>query len=280
MNFKSIVSFRHLIYAVLIRKLVESECKYTAFEANGKLYEFTRIPFGVKNGVAAFQRIMSQFVEQESLRDTFPYLDNVTVAGRDQEEHDDNVKSFLAAIRRRNFTLNESNTIVSQNDIQILGYVVGNGVVKPDPERMRALTEFPPPTGCKSLRQVLGMFAYYAKWIDHFADKVRSLAEAKNFPLSGDALNSFTLLKSELANVALHSIDKLAPFVVECDASDVAGSATVNQRGHPVAFLSRTLQDSEIHYPAYEKEATAIIEAIRKWSHLLSRQTFTLVTDQ
>jgi len=47
---------------------------------------------------------MSQFVEQENLRDTFPYLDNVTVAGRDQEEHDNNVKLFLAAIRRRNFT--------------------------------------------------------------------------------------------------------------------------------------------------------------------------------
>jgi len=75
------------------------------------------------------------------------YIWKVTVAGRDQEEHDDNVKSFLAAIRRRKFTLNESKTIVSQNDIHILGYVVGNGVVKPDPERMRALTEFPPPTG-------------------------------------------------------------------------------------------------------------------------------------
>jgi len=114
---------------------------------------------------------MSQFVEQENLRDTFPDLDNVTVAGRDQEEHDNNVKSFLAAIRRRNFTLNESKTIVSQKDIQVLGYVVVNGVVKPDPERMRALTEFPPPNGYKSLRRVLGMFAYYAKWIDHFADR-------------------------------------------------------------------------------------------------------------
>ena len=110
---------------------------------------------------------MSQFVEQENLRDTFPYLDNITFAGRDQEERDNNVKSFLAAIRRRNFTLNESKTIVSQKDNQILGYVVGNGV-KPDPERMRALTEFPPPNGYKSLRRVLGMFAYNAKWIDHF----------------------------------------------------------------------------------------------------------------
>ena len=125
---------------------------------------------------------------------------------------------------------------------KFLGYVVGNGAVKPDPERMRALTEFPPPTGYKALRWVLGMFAYYAKWIDHFADKVRPLAETKTFPLSGDALNSFTLLKSELANVALHSIDELAPFVVDCDASDVAVSATLKQRGSPVAFMSRTLQ--------------------------------------
>ena len=52
-------------------KIVETDGKCTAFEANGKLYEFTRIPFGVKNGVAAFQRIMLQFVEQENLRDTF-----------------------------------------------------------------------------------------------------------------------------------------------------------------------------------------------------------------
>jgi len=75
---------------------------------------------------------------------------------------------------------------------QIVGCVVGNGIVKPDPERMRALNEFPPPNGYKSLRRVLGVFAYYGKWIGHFADKVRPLAEAKNFPLSGDALNSFT----------------------------------------------------------------------------------------
>jgi len=156
-------------------------------------------------------------------------LDNVTVAGRDQEEHDNNVKSFLAAILRRNFTLNESKTTVSQKDIQILGYVVGNGVVKPDPERMRALTEFPPLNGYKSLRRVLGRFAYYVKWIDDFADKVRPLAEAKNFPLSGEAFNSFKLLKSELANVALHSIDELAPFVVQCNASDVAVSATLGE---------------------------------------------------
>ena len=76
------------------------------------------------------------------------------------------------------------------------------------------------------------------------------------------------------------AIDDNAPFTVECDASEVAISATLNQSGRPVAFFSRTLSKSEAHYPAVEKEALAIIEAIRKWSHLLIKQRFTLITDQ
>ena len=262
-------------------EIVDSDCKFTAFEANGKLYEFKRIPFGVKNGVAAFQRAIMQFIESENLKGTYSYLDNVTVTGKTREEHDLNVKLFLEAIRRRNFALNDSKTIKSVDSIQILGYVVEKGIIKPDPERLRPLKDFPPPANFKMLKSVLGMFAYYAKWIDRFADKIRPLANAKVFPIDKDknALKSFRLLKQELESAALHSIDESKPFVVECDASEFAVSATLNQNGRPVAFMSRTLQGSELHYPAIEKEATAIIEAIRKWSHFLLRNTFTLVTD-
>ena len=261
-------------------ELVPSERKFTAFEANGNLFEFTRIPFGVKNGVAVFQRKITQFISEEKLKDTVAYLDNVTVAGRNQLEHDDNVKAFLDAINRRNFTLNETKTVKSVSNINILGYVVGNKHIKPDPERMQPLLNFPPPSNYKALRRVLGLFAYYAKWINCLADKVRPLADAKEFPLSANSLNAFNLLNNELSNAALQSIDECLPFVVECDASDVAISATLNQGGRPVVFMSMTLQGSEIYYPGFEKEATAIIEAVRKWSHLLSRNTFTLITDQ
>ena len=113
-----------------------------------------------------------------------------------------------------------------------------------------------------------------------FTDKVRPLADAKVFSLNEFALKSFQLLKEELKHAALCSIDESKPFVVECDASDSAISATLNQGGRPVAFFSRTLQGSELHYPAVKKEATAIIESIRKWAHLLNRQTFTIITDQ
>ena len=66
----------------------------------------------------------------------------------------------------------------------------------------------------------------------------------------------------------LAPIDEDTPFVVECDASDVAISASLNQNGRPVAFMSKTLSKIEKWYPAVEKEALAIIESVRKWNHL------------
>ena len=178
-------------------KIVESDCIFTAFEANGRLYEFTRILCGVKNGVVAFQRVISEFIERENLKDVFPYLNDVTVAGRTQEDHDANVKLFLDTIHRNNFNLNETKTISSVNSVQILGYVVENGLIIPDPERLRPLKDFPFPVNSKQLKSVLGMFAYYAEWIDRFTDKVRPLANAKVFPTSKDikALQAFQLLK-------------------------------------------------------------------------------------
>ena len=129
---------------------------FTTFEAFGKLWEFTRIPFGVTNGVPAFHREMDDLVLNESLKNIFFYLDNITVAGRTQEEHDFNVKQSLDALQRRNWTLNESKIIASVSSINILGYLVGNVEIKPDPERLQPMKEPPPPaTNSKSLKQVL-----------------------------------------------------------------------------------------------------------------------------
>ena len=80
------------------------------------------------------------------------------------------------------------------------------------------------------------MFAYYTKWIDRFADKIRPIAETTIFTINKDtnALHVFELLKQGLENAALHSIDESKPFVVECYASDIAISATRNKGGRPL----------------------------------------------
>ena len=259
--------------------LKESEKKYTAFEGLGDLYEFCVLPFGVTNGVPSFQRIINDVITQEELSDTFPYLDNVTVAGIDQADHDRNDAAFREMIKRRNLTLNKSKTVHSVSVIDILGYCVSHYNM-PDPERLHPLQEFPPPSNTASLRRAMGMFAYYAKWIPRFSEKIRLLSETISFPLSDEALTAFNTLKKELGDVVLSPINEDAPYVVECDASEVTISASLNQNGRPVAFMSKTLSKSERGYPSVEKEALAIIEAVRKWNHLLSHQMFTLITDQ
>ena len=85
------------------------------------------------------------------------------------------------------------------------------------------------------------MFDYYAKWIPDFSDKITALTNANVFLLSPTPSAAFNTLKKELERSSLKPIDESLAFVVECDAPEVAVSATLNQDGRPVAFMSRTL---------------------------------------
>ena len=62
--------------------LKDEDKPYTAFEAQNNLYQFTRPPFGVTNGVACFQREMMKFVDENNLKGVFPYLDDITTVGK------------------------------------------------------------------------------------------------------------------------------------------------------------------------------------------------------
>ena len=84
----------------------------------------------------------------------------------------------------------------------------------------------------------------------------------------------------ELENAALVTVEAGYPLVIETDASEIAIAATLNQNGRPIAFFSRTLSSHEKHQSSVEKEACAIVEAVRKWRHYLLASPFQVVTDQ
>ena len=108
--------------------LNDEDKPYTAFEARGCLYQFTRLPFGITNGVACFQREMMKFMQEEDLKATFPYLDNITICGK-------NLKRFLEAAERKNITYNNEECVLHQVP-SILGHEVEEGEIRPDPERL------------------------------------------------------------------------------------------------------------------------------------------------
>ena len=104
--------------------------------------------------------------------------------------------------------------------------------------------------------------------------------QTNSFPLSSTAVEAFKNLKSDIAKSAVTTIDPTIPLVVETDASDCAIAASLRQSGRPIAFFSRTLSRSEQRHSAIEKEAYAIVEALRKWRHYLIGRYFRLITDQ
>ena len=260
--------------------IAESDKPFTAFEAEGKLFEFNVMPFGVTNGGPVFQRIMAYIIEEDKLKNTLVYFDYVIIGAASMTELEVHSARFLKSMAKRRMTMNESKTIYGVEELNILGYRVGKQQIRPDPDRLKPLLDLPPPHSSKALQRTLGLFAYYSKWIPRFSDRIGRLKSATNFPLHKHEVLDFEEIKKSIAAATLRSLDESLPFTVECDASEIAVSATLNQNGRPVAFMSRSLQGSEIAYPAVEKEATAIIEAVRKWSHFLVRQPFVIVTDQ
>ena len=124
------------------------------------------------------------------------------------------------------------------------------------------------------------MFAYYAKWVSHFSDKVKPLNSVTKFPLNEHEIKSFETLKHNLINATVQASDKNISFTMETDASDFAVASTLSEEGRHVAFHSRTLQGSEQYHSSVEKEAQCIVESINHWQHFLLGHHFTLITDQ
>ena len=224
--------------------------------------------------------MIDNIINEENLQATYAYVDNVTVCGKSREEHDSNLQKLLKAASKYGLTFNEAKSIIGVEEIDLLGYRVACGQIQPDPDRLEPLRLMPPPTNMKSQKRAIGMFAYYSSWICKFSDKIRPLNSNTTFPLPQDVLASFENLKKELEDAVLITPNLKIPLVVETDASDTAISATLNQEGRPVAFFSRTLSQSERNHSSVEKEAYAIIEAIRRWRHYLLSNSFKLVTDQ
>nr|XP_014294134.1 uncharacterized protein LOC106692604 [Halyomorpha halys] len=124
------------------------------------------------------------------------------------------------------------------------------------------------------------MFAHYSKWVQNYSDKIRRLLNSTTFPLPPEAISDFDQLRTEISKAVVSSIDDTEPFTVETDASDFAISAVLSQCGRPVAFFSQKLNDSERKHSAVEKEAYAVISALKKWRYYLLGRFFKIITDQ
>ena len=172
-------------------ELPEGVRMYTAFEADERLYQFTRLPFGLKNAVPCCQRIIDRIIEENCYKGTYAYLDNITIGGKTKQEHDEHLQKFLKVAKQCNLTSNGDKSIISSDSIRLLGYKISPGTLEPDPDRVKPLLRLPAPRDLKSLRRVVGMFAYYAQWVSNYSDEIKPLVDTKEFPLKEEAVKAF-----------------------------------------------------------------------------------------
>jgi len=185
--------------------------------------QYCRLPVGVTNGVSCFQRIIDSVFADDELKQTFAYLDNINISGFDKADHDHNLKMFLDSASKINLTFNDAKFLVAVAEVDVLGYRISQGSIRPDPEHLRLLIELPMHKSSKELKRCLGMFAYYARWIRHFSGKMKPLIAGKvHIPLQSDAVAAFESLLEEPLSACLKFIGENEPFTVHCDASDFA----------------------------------------------------------
>ena len=137
--------------------------KLTTFITPFGRYCFNRLPFGISSAPEHFQRRMSEILT--GLPGVVCMMDDVLVHGSTREEHDARLRDVLNRLQTAGMTLNESKCQFAKTSLTFLGHVVGRSGISPDPEKIKAITEFPRPTNTGDVRRYLGMVNHLAKFV-------------------------------------------------------------------------------------------------------------------
>lgn len=270
--------------------VAEEDRWLTAFVTHDGLYEWVRMPFGLKNAGATFVRAVRSVLEpicdfSES------YVDDIGVGSDGWSQHLNHIRRFLAIIKRVGMTLSIAKCEFAKPEVKFVGHFVGSGGRRPDPDRLQGLDKMSRPQTKKELRQLLGAFGYYRDYIEHFAHIVKPLTDLTSkkvpnqLPWEECHQQAYELLRSKLRSTHVLRIPRVGePFVLHTDASGVAVGATLGQLDqdgveHPLAFASHKLTGPQCAWSTIEREAYAIIWALDKFRDIVYGFKITVVCD-
>ena len=260
----------------------------TAIATSFGLYEFTRMPFGLKNSAQPFQRLMDSVTGQ--LSGVFVYIDDVLVASPSVEQHEKDLRQLFSALRRLGLVLNTCKCEFGVREIEFLSHLIMAQGIKPLQGKVEAVRRFERPRSVKSLQCYLGLINFYRRFLPNIAEILRPLTDAlagaprqliwneemtAAFDASKERLAKATLLFHPAANTELR---------VHTDASSRAIAGAVHQviDGHlqPLGFFSRRTTSAESRYSVYDMELQAVYSMIVKFRHILEGRQFRIYTYQ
>ncbi|BHF58389.1 hypothetical protein SprV_0100134100 [Sparganum proliferum] len=270
--------------------LVEEENIHkTAITTPFSLFEFLRMPFGLRYAAQSFQRFIDEVLRGLSF--TYVYIDVILVACSSAEEHASHLRQISDRFQQHGLQLNVDKCIFDVYFLDFLGHHVDQHGITPLLEKVQSILSFPVPKTLTQLRRLIGLLNYYRRFIPHYAATLANLTDllkskAKPVELSPAAHSAFETAKKALADATLlhHlSSDPHARLILTTDASNSAVGAVlhqqVNNQLQPLAFFSQKLQPAQTRYSTFSRELLAIYLAVRHFRHLLEGREFSVHTD-
>ena len=246
-------------------ELSNNSAPFTTFITPFGRFCFKRLPFGITSAPEFFQKKMSELLT--GLEGVVCLMDDVLVGGKTQQEHNDRLEAVLNRMRAAGLTLNREKCEFSKDNIRFLGQLVNQQGVAPDPDKVKAIVEMKLPVNVAEVRRFLGMVNQLGKFSPQLADKtkpLRDLLSLKNEWIWEDSQDkAFKEIKEMLSTapvLALYEPERES--VVSADASSYGIGAVLRQRQpegewRPIAYISRSLTDTEQRYAQIEKGSEA-----------------------
>jgi RNase H-like domain found in reverse transcriptase/Reverse transcriptase (RNA-dependent DNA polymerase) len=254
------------------------------------LYEFTRMPFGLRNAGSTFQQLMDRILN--GLPCSFCYLDDIIAASPSRDQHILQLRQLFTRLDKVGLVVNAEKCTLAVNTVDFLGHRITAGGVQPLPDHVEAIHQFPPPATVKQLQGFLGIVNFYRQFVPGAASILLPLTEYLKGSRAGSAAvewsekmrAAFQAAKAAVAAATMlaHPV-AVAELALAVDASDVQVGAVLQQKQaaawRPLGFFSKKLEPAQTKYSTFDRELYACFAAIRHFWFMLEGWQFSILTD-
>nr|XP_027124403.1 uncharacterized protein LOC113741122 [Coffea arabica] len=260
----------------------------TTFTCPYGTFAFRRMPFGLCNAPATFQRCMMAIFSDYIEKIMEIFMDDFSVYGSSFDHCLHNLELILQRCEETNLVLNWEKCHFMVKEGIVLGHKISSKGIEVDQAKIEVIEKLPPPSNVKGIRSFLGHAGFYRRFIKDFSRIVKPLCDllCKDTPFQFDdnCLVAFERLKKELISAPIiTSPDWSLPFELMCDASDYAVGAVLGQkkegRLHVIYYASKLLNEAQLNYATTEKELLAVIFALDKFRSYLVGSKVIIYTD-
>ncbi|KAG7599431.1 Reverse transcriptase domain [Arabidopsis suecica] len=260
----------------------------TTFTCPYGTFAYKRMPFGLCNAPATFQRCMTSIFSDLIEEMVEVFMDDFSVYGSSFSSCLLNLCRVLTRCEETNLVLNWEKCHFMVREGIVLGHKISEKGIEVDKGKIEVMMQLQPPKTVKDIRSFLGHAGFYRRFIKDFSKIARPLTrllcKETEFEFDEDCLKAFHTIKEALVTAPVVQAPNWDyPFEIMCDASDYAVGAVLGQRIdkklHVIYYASRTLDEAQGRYATTEKELLAVVFAFEKFRSYLVGSKVTVYTD-